>query len=64
MAYVNVAGLNSLSSSATNSILGATPIAGMAAAEAGASKVKSYAMVSFEKDGLAHTSSQLLIENP
>lgn len=64
MAYVNVAGLNSLSSSASESILGATPVAGMAAAEAGASKVKSYAMVSYEKDGLTHTSSQLLIENP
>ena len=64
MAYVNVAGLNSLSSSATSSIMGATPVAGMAAAEAGASRVKSYAMVGYTKDGLAHTSSQLLIETP
>lgn len=59
--YVNVAGLDQMSSSATSSILGATPAAGVGAAEAGASKVSSYAMVSYQKDGLAYTSSQLLL---
>lgn len=55
MAYVNVASLSQMSGGA---MTGATPVAG---ASAGVSNVKSYAMVSYKKGGLAYTSSMLLV---
>ena len=62
IAYVNVAALSSMGSSTSGSILGGTPVAGVSTATAAASKVKSYAMVSYKKDGLAYTSSLLVVE--
>ena len=62
VAYVNVAGLSGISAASAGSITGGTPVAGMKVAMTGASNVKSFAMVSYKKDGLAYTSSMLVVE--
>ena len=62
VAYVNVAGLASMSAPSASSSTDGTPVAGMSKAVTGAANVKSFAMVSYVKDGLAYTSSMLVVE--
>jgi hypothetical protein len=63
VAYVNVAALSAMSSTTTSDMIGGgTPVAGISTAAADVSKVKSFAMVSYKKNGLAYTSSMLVVE--
>ena len=61
--YVNVAQLSTMTSNVSGAMIdGGTPVSGVATATADASKVKSFALVSYKKGGLAYTSSMLVVE--